>query len=236
VINSELFGLAELGGIMGMALILYAVLLYPHIVPKALTGRSVKYGYHGVVMGLAFLAIVGLINFVSARNNWELDLTETGKFTLSEQTIAVLKSISEPVLVIGFFRTNDHRWRTAQTYLERYSRYSHHLSYEFHDPNSEPNLAESYHLKKFGLVFVSGVNRYETHAINEQSITTGLIRVTNYVAKTGKQETIAIPNHPPTNRDLYLTPLQAGFTFLTTLIVIPLLFVLAAAAVWWSRR
>ncbi|MEM7348970.1 MAG: DUF4350 domain-containing protein, partial [Chloroflexota bacterium] len=73
--------------------------------------------------------------------------------------------------------------KVAEDYLERYRRHSKFISYEFHDPNIEPALAQTYELSDYGLVFVSGTNRHEAAVIQEQAITTGLLRVIDDSAK-----------------------------------------------------
>jgi ABC-type uncharacterized transport system involved in gliding motility auxiliary subunit len=223
----------QVGAGLGAVLLLGAILLWSGTIHLVLAGRSVKYGPRATVMSLAFISILGLVNFLSLKYNYEYDLTENGRFSLSKQTIRVLASMREPVQVIGFFRTDDHRLKLAQDYLERYSCYTDQLSYEFHDPGVEPALAQSYKLGRYGLVFVSGVKRYETSTIDEQTITSSLIRVTS---KKPGNELVFIRPKKPTNRQLFLTPLQTGLTFFTTLIVVPVVIFAAGLGVWWMRR
>ena len=142
---------AQIGAGVGVVLLLGAVLLRPDAVRTVLTGRPVKYGSNAVVMSLAFISILGLINFLVLKYEWEYDLTETGQFTLSEQTIQILEKIDRPVEVIGFFQNSDPRLNRAKDYLERYSHYTNHLTYEFHDPDVEPLLAQKYELNNYGL-------------------------------------------------------------------------------------
>lgn len=168
----------QIGAGLGGLFVLGAVLLRPDTVYRAVTGRQVKYGSHAVVMSLAFIGILGVINFLSYKNNYEFDLTETGKFTLSEQTIRVLQNLDRPVQIIGFFQAGDSRLGRVQEYLERYSQYSAYLSYEFHDPKIEPGLARRFGVGGYGLVYLSGNNQYQSAGIDEQSLTSGLIRVT----------------------------------------------------------
>lgn len=174
----------QVGAGLGGMLLLGAVLLQPDTVKAAFTGRSVRYGSNAVVVSLAFIGILLLINFLSLKYNYELDLTETGLYTLSEQTITMLNTITEPVLVMGFFQSGDPRLTRAREYLERYSRHTHYLAYEFHDPNIEPALAQKYELSSYGMVFISGDNRHDTGSVDEQSITSALIRVTNDSPRT----------------------------------------------------
>jgi ABC-type uncharacterized transport system involved in gliding motility auxiliary subunit len=170
---------AEVGVGIGVVLLLGAVLLRPDVVRTVIAGRPVKYASNALVMSLAFIGIVGLVNFLVAKNTWEYDLTESAQFTFSQQTIQVLEKLDRPVEIIGFFQSGDPRQDLAKGYLERSSQYTPYLTYEFHDPNIEPTLAQSYELSNYGLVFVSGNNTLEAHTVDEETITSGLIRVTS---------------------------------------------------------
>jgi len=168
---------AQIGIILGLVLLLGAVLLRPDVVRAILAGRPVKYASNALVMSLAFVGILGLINFLAVKHDWEYDATENGQFTLSEQTIQLLRNLDRPVQVIGFFQSGDPRQTLAEDYLARCSSYTNLLTYEFLDPNIEPAIARSYDLKDYGLVFVSGSNSVEILGVDETSITSGLIRV-----------------------------------------------------------
>lgn len=178
-LNRTLTWEMQLGFGLGSALLLGAVLLRPDTVRTMLTGRSVKYGSNAVVMCLAFIGILACLNFIALKNNWEYDLTESGLFTLSDQTVQVLSDLKQPVQIFGFFRASDPALNRARDFLERYSQHTPYISYEFHDANIEPGLAARLGLTNYGaLVFVSGDNRYEVTRIDEQGLTSGLIRVT----------------------------------------------------------
>ena len=82
---------AQLGVGFGAILVLGAVLIRPEVVRTALAGRPVKYASNALITSLAFVGILALVNFLSLKHDYEFDLTETGLFTLSEQTIKVLE-------------------------------------------------------------------------------------------------------------------------------------------------
>ena len=227
---------AQAGAGLGIVLLLLAVLLRPHTIHKAVVGRSVKYGSGAVVMSAALIGILILLNFLAVKSNREFDLTETRKYTLSEQTVKFLEGLDESVQVIVFFRANDHRRRLAKDYLERYSQYTPQLTYAFYDPAVESTLAENYELSRYGLVFVNGLQRHETHIVDEYNITTGLMNVTGDDHTFKNKMFIASPTKMPTDRHFFLTPFQAGFTLLATVIAIPLAVLLAGVRVWWIRR
>lgn len=227
---------AQLGVGIGLVLLLSAVLLQPNAVHTILLGRSVKYGSNAVVMSLAFVGILVFINFLSLMGNYEYDLTETGKFTLSEPTIKFLENLAEPVQVFGFFRTGDYRWKLAEDYLERYSRYTDQLTYAFYDPGLEPTLAASYELKNYGLVIVSGIHRHETPKVDEQAITNSMMYVIGHGRNSEGKKHLLIPAKVPTKRQLFLTPVQTAFVLLASVVVMPLAVLLAGVRVWWIRR
>ena len=228
--------LFQVGLSVGAVLILVAVLLRPAAVQLILTGRRPQYASHALIMCLAFVGILLFVNFLSFKHSYEFDLTETGRFTLSTQTIAFLENLTEPVQIVGFFRAGDYRWDRANEFLERYSRYTDLLSYGLHDPISKPSLAESYDIDDYGLIFVNGVHRYETQQVDEQNITTGLMFVTTHRHNGEASDLITIKQQQPTSRHLSLTPFQTGFTFLIAIILIPLVVFTAGTWVWWFRR
>ncbi len=227
---------AQLGVGFGLVLLLLAVLLQPNAVHTILLGRSVKYGSNAVVMSLAFVGILVFINLLSLKSNYEYDLTETGKFTLSDPTIKFLENLSEPVQVFGFFRAGDYRWKLAEDYLDRYSRHTNQLTYAFYDPGLEPTLATSYGLKSYGLVIVSGIHRHETPKVDEQAITNSMMYVIGHGRNSKGKNHLFIPAKAPIDRQLFLTPFQTDFALLISVVIMPLAVLLAGVRVWWVRR
>jgi ABC-type uncharacterized transport system involved in gliding motility auxiliary subunit len=221
---------AQIGAGIGLILLLGTALLRPDAVRTVLAGRPVKYTSHAVVKSVAFLGILIFINILAAKYGGEIDLTETGRFTLSDETIGVLQQLDHQVEIVGFFRRGDPRMRIAQDHLERYSRHTDFITYEFHNPDLSPESIERYGLSNHGLLFVCGDNRHEEANVDEQSITRSLARV------TGNEDSISIPAKQPTDRHIWLNPIQTNVTVSTTLILIPLTILLAGIAVWWKRR
>lgn len=172
---------SQIGASLGAILLLIAVMARPSEVQTALTGQSARYGSNAYITSTAFLGILILLNFIGAKYDYEIDLTETGLFTLSPETITVLKGIDTPVQVIGFFKPGDPRAKRTSELLERYSHYTTYLSYEIHNPDVNPTLARNYELETYGLLFISGDHRHQADTVTEQALTRGLMRVTNHM-------------------------------------------------------
>ena len=226
---------AQFGASLGVVLLLVVILLKPGVVHTLITRRSDNTA-DALVMCLAFAGILLVIYFLSFKYDYELDLTETGEYTLSRQTMKVLENLTEPVQVIGFFRAGDRRWTEARKYLERYAHYSNLLTYKLYDPLSETSLVKKYKVNSYGLLFVNGSHRYTTPGVDEATITTGVMCVTTHLHHTSSQPLISVEPKNPPHRILELTPFQMIFTFVITVILIPAAALTAGARMWWMRR
>ena len=69
--------------------------------------RQARYGSLATTGGLAALAIVVAINYLSARQNKRWDLTASQQNSLSEQTIKVLQGLTGPVKFTVFDRQTE---------------------------------------------------------------------------------------------------------------------------------
>ncbi|MBE0409897.1 MAG: hypothetical protein IBX69_09210, partial [Anaerolineales bacterium] len=89
-------------GLVIIGLAVYAI-LDPDQVRKILTGRQARYGSNALVMSLAFVGIVGVLNYISFNNPQRWDLTEIRQFTLAQETIDTLERLPQPVTALAFF-------------------------------------------------------------------------------------------------------------------------------------
>ena len=166
----------SLGCILG-GLALFA-LLDPERVRLLIGGRQARYGTNLLVMGLAFLGIIVVINYLVSQNSKRWDLTENQQYTLSKETLATIEQLPEPVKVIGFFTPN-YSSDSARTLLDQYKFASKgKISYEFINPQEDPISAENYKVNRDGtLVLVMGKNFEQVTYADETEITGGLLRL-----------------------------------------------------------
>lgn len=77
--------------------------------------RWVKYGLNVGVLLLAVLLILFIINFIAYQKRERLDFTHNRRYTLSPQTLRVLKSLDQKVAITTFYRENSvHREKLAE--------------------------------------------------------------------------------------------------------------------------
>ncbi|MBM3134070.1 MAG: hypothetical protein FJZ89_02035 [Chloroflexi bacterium] len=177
--------LAVLG--LGLFCLLLYVLLEPQKILRLLSGRQVRYGGNTLVMILAFIGIVGLLNFLGTRYERRLDLTEFKTYSLSAQTIKILDNLDQPVRITAFYPQSYGGQSELRSLLREYARHSSQFSYSFVDPDADPLTALQYQIgpDKYGvLVIESGGKRQETFGTDEQSITSTILRAISPGQKT----------------------------------------------------
>ncbi|HUV94984.1 MAG TPA: GldG family protein, partial [Anaerolineae bacterium] len=184
----------EVTGSVGLVLLAASVLLRPAEIKAALTGRRARYGGNAVLMSVAFFAIVGLLNYLGARHHGRWDVTEEKQFSLSEQSIRLLQSLTEPVQVKLFFTPDHYNRFEAEDLIKEYAVRSSKLSYEFIDMDVQRRLALEYQVSRDGtIIFERGDRREVTFGVGEQDLTSALLKVTRDEVKgvyflTGHQE------------------------------------------------
>jgi len=184
----------EVAGGVGLVLLAVSVLLRPGEIRAALTGRQARHGGNAVLMSLAFLAIIGLLNYLGTRHHRRWDLTEEKQFTLSEQSVQILESLTEPVVVKLFFTPGHYNRAKAEDMIKEYAVLSDRLTYEFIDPDVQRRAALEYQVGRDGtVIFERGDRREVAFGVGEQDFTSALLKVTRDVLKgvyflTGHQE------------------------------------------------
>lgn len=163
---------------VGAVLVLLSVVGRPQTFRAALTGRTARYGSNAGVAVVAFLGILVLANFLADRHHRRLDLTETGEYTLSPQTIQILSGLDEPVKVTAFFAEGDYGEQDLKDLLTEYSYRTDKISYEFVDPDLDPFVAQQYEIASYGtIVFESSGRRQDIFTVDEQEITGAILKV-----------------------------------------------------------
>ena len=184
----------EAAGGLGVVLLVLPVLLNPGRARAALLGRRARYGGNAFVATVALVAVVGLLNYLGVRHPLRWDVTAERQFSLSEQTLQIIESLSEPVHVTLFFTPGHFNRQQADDLIQEYALRSRHLTYEFVDPDLEPRRAMEFQVGRDGtIVFQRGERREFCFGAQEQDLTSALLKVTGDRAKgvyflTGHQE------------------------------------------------
>lgn len=147
--------------------------------------RTTRYGLHSALLVALILGVIVLVEAVSYRHHWRLDLTENRRHSLAPQTLRVLKELRVSVRAIGFFRPDQPARRTAQDLLEQYAaRSDGRFTWEMVDADRHPGLARRYGVEVYGTVVLEAtlgegkVKEEKVTEVEEEKLTNALIRVT----------------------------------------------------------
>jgi ABC-type uncharacterized transport system involved in gliding motility auxiliary subunit len=157
----RLYGFITLG--FGAALLGLITLIYLSTVFTAFISRTGRYGVNSLIMLAAFCGIIIIINFISFGNHSRMDVTATQQFSLANSTRNLLRDLDQPVRAIAFYQSDplqneDQIVRRAKVEdtLSEFQNRSSKFSYEFRDPDLEPEIARQYGVTQYESVVVEG--------------------------------------------------------------------------------
>ncbi|WP_322798913.1 GldG family protein [Thermoflexus sp.] len=157
-----------------------AIYLAPDQVRAWISGRPFAFGANAVLASVAFIGIMVLLNILATRHAQRWDLTAEKRFSLSPQTLQILRSLPEPVEALAFFSQNFQFARQdAEDLLDQYRHYSNgKFSYRFIDPVAQASLARQWGVTRDGtILFVMQDRRQEVTLYNEQEFTSALVKL-----------------------------------------------------------
>jgi ABC-type uncharacterized transport system involved in gliding motility auxiliary subunit len=155
--------------------------------------RTTRYGLNAAVMILLVLGVTTIVQALSYQHNWRWDLTETKRFSLSPQTVQLLRGLKTDVSALAFFRGDQPGKRVAEDLFKQYARYGGaRFTWRIVDPDREPLLARKYGIETYGtLVLEAGGKSEKVLDADEEKLTNGLVKVT----RAGKRAVYVVQGH-----------------------------------------
>lgn len=139
--------------------------------------RSTRYTANAIISTLAILGILGLLNFIASEHNWRLDTTAAKQFSLSDQTIKVLKNLEDELRITAFYKAEDQQ--EMEDLLEEYANVSNKVKYEFIDPDKKPAIARQYGITAYNTTVIEYGGKDERITTStEEDLTNAIIKVT----------------------------------------------------------
>ena len=141
--------------------------------------RNARYGAIAGLSVLIFIGVLVAVNYLSFRQNKRWDLTKNQRYTLSDQTVKLLKNLDKPIKFLVFDKADGFdRFRTP---LEGY-KYENpsKIDIEYVDIDKKPVEAKQYQIQSYGTVVVDYNGRREqVTSPEEQDLTGGLVKALN---------------------------------------------------------
>jgi ABC-type uncharacterized transport system involved in gliding motility auxiliary subunit len=188
-------GLLIVGGLL-LVFGLYAS--FAGNVRRALAGRATRYGLNAAILVVLILGVIVLVEAVSYRHSYRIDLTENKRWSLSPQTTKVVGELPAPVKAVAFFRPDQPGKRTAEDLLKQYAgRSDGKFTWEVVDADRNPLVAREYGFENYGTVVLEAAlkdgpkKQEKLTELDEEKLTNALIRVT----RPGKRTVYFLKGH-----------------------------------------
>jgi len=139
-------------------------------------GRQARYGTMSLVSILVGVGIFAALNYLATRQNKRWDLTENQTYSLSDQSVKVLKDLDAPVqFTVYDLDTNFDRFRER---LESYAYESKNVKVEYVDIDRQPARAKQAEVQTAGTIVINYKDRVQRISnTDEQDITNALIKL-----------------------------------------------------------
>jgi ABC-type uncharacterized transport system involved in gliding motility auxiliary subunit len=162
------------------ALVLWATTSSRESMGATLGSRTTRYGANALIYSLAFIGLLVGINYLASRHNRRFDTTEEKVFSLSTQSMNVVRNLNKPLKFYGFFEGGQNQ--KAHDLNEAYAYASPKVTFEVVDPDKHPELAERYKVTTMGTTRVQYGGADSTDGTNvtelsEENLTNAVIKV-----------------------------------------------------------
>jgi len=142
---------------------------------ELLKARQTKYAAYATVYILVILAIITTANVLADRYNKSYDATANKRYSLSEQTVKIVKGLKENATITYFDQPRG--FTRAKDQLDLYANLSSKIHVKYVDPDKEPQLTREAGVSRAGTAIVQvGQRKEEAKSLNEEGITGALIR------------------------------------------------------------
>ncbi|HLV87616.1 MAG TPA: GldG family protein [Candidatus Sulfotelmatobacter sp.] len=148
-----------------------------------LKARQTKYAAYATTYIIIAIAAVVIINILADRFNKSYDSTSNKRYSLSEQTAKIVKSLKQDA-TITYFNQNTH-FREGRDLLDEYANLSHKVHVAYVDPDKDPQLAREAGIRNLGTAVVQiGDKKEEAKGMTEEGVTGAFIRALKNTTRT----------------------------------------------------
>jgi ABC-type uncharacterized transport system involved in gliding motility auxiliary subunit len=140
-----------------------------------LKARQTKYAAYATVYILVVIAAVVVANLLADRYNKSFDATSNKRYSLSDQTIKIVKGLKQPATITYFNQST--RFHDGKDLLDQYANLSPKVQVKYVDPDKDPEVARAAGVRNFGSAVVQvGDKKEEAKGMTEEGITGAFVR------------------------------------------------------------
>ncbi len=148
-----------------------------------MNARQQKYSIYSTVYIIVIIGVLGIANYLANKNNKTFDTTANKRYSLSEQTVKIVKGLDKEVSIT--YWDNQDGFTPARDLLGQYTILSSKLKVEYIDALKKPALARAAGISNLGTIIIEANNkREEAKGLSEEQITSAIVRVLKGTERT----------------------------------------------------
>jgi ABC-type uncharacterized transport system involved in gliding motility auxiliary subunit len=153
--------------------------------------RKLIYGTGAFISVVSTLGIIIALNYLLFRTDIRYDVTEGKSHTVSAQTVRVLNSVDDEIVITGFYKDSGVDRGGFVDLAKEYSRRSGNINVKLINPDKEPGIAKKYGVKEYGSVVVARGDKIVKLRLTDP-ITGGILnnseeKITNAILKLTRE-------------------------------------------------
>jgi gliding motility-associatede transport system auxiliary component len=134
--------------IIGGILILASLAAKQDEIRSGLGRRSTRFGMNSAVSVLLLVGILAFVNYLGAQHVKRVDMTTEKIFSLADQSTSVAQQVKQDLTIKAFYPGGD--YPPAKDLLDLFKSKNNKISYEFIDPDKQPQIAQQYSVTQYG--------------------------------------------------------------------------------------
>src|SRR5438128_483838 len=134
--------------IVGGVLVIASVALKATEIRTSLGRRSARFGINSAASIMFLVGILAFVNYLGAQHVKRVDTTSEKIYSLSDQSSGVLQQVKQDLHIKAFYQGGD--YAPAKDLLDLYKARNGKFSYEFIDPDKQPQIAQQYQVTQYG--------------------------------------------------------------------------------------
>lgn len=141
--------------------------------------RGSRESTNATIFALLVLGIVVLVNIIGARHHYRYDFTQNKQYSLSEQTLKILRSLDKPVQITAFLSPDYYGTYEIRSRLREYDIASPKTIVTIYDPKTNLDKVKEFEVRYDGTIIIQcGDKKEEVTGGSEEQLTSAILAVT----------------------------------------------------------
>lgn len=134
--------------VLGGLLVVASVVLKASEIRTRLGRRSARFGINSAASVFLLIGILAFVNYLGAQHVKRVDTTTEKIYSLSDQSVSVAQQVKQDLKIRAFYPGGE--YAPAKDVLDLFKARNNKISYEFIDPDKQPQLAQQYKVSQYG--------------------------------------------------------------------------------------